>query len=812
MDSQNWRDLPPQGMDIIAAVADAVKSGRGLESILDNIIDLVLEIMSAEACSIWLYERGALRLKAGRGLNMAAADASSIELGDGVTGRVGLHREPIAISDVREDNRFKPIPELGNEAYMSILSVPMTDQDRLVGVLNVRTVEPYSYTETEMKFATYIAAQLVGAIRNTQLYEEVIKGFREIAIIHLVSEIINSVRDIDEMTAVIARTCAEHLSTRGCVLRMLDPATGLLEIKGSHGVPASAAAAAALRIGEGLAGKCAAEKRAILRKDLLNDPGEFADALGLGMKSAICAPLVVKDRVVGTLGVFDKLPEDGGEPISFEEEDAGLVTIIANQAAMAIENARLYAEKDARISELQLLLEISNIMRGTLDFESLLYIILTSVTMSQGFGFNRALLFLHDEKSGTLKGEMAVGPLRAADASRHWHSFTPKGKTLQEVVLEYGKFNREAGFEIDMLVKKMSVPVKPDKGALARTVLERTSFNVADYNPAEGGEEAALAAMGFSTFATVPLIAREKVVGIMVVDNLVTRAPITDEQLEFVQLFANQAASVLETSRLYKNIEQANRRLVDARELLVRSRTLATLGEFSAGIAHELRNPLVSIGGFARRLARKLPPDSEEARHARIIFNEVEGMEKILSQILEFVGGAKTETQQVDIIGVFEQVFVLLHDAINSKNISVNTDFDERARTLLVDEVQMRQLFINLIKNAVEAMKGEGGSLRVKTTLMETEEGGVGLEISDTGVGISSEDLEHVFDPFFTRKSTGTGLGLSVCARIVEGNHGGKMFIDSRKGEGTSVLIWLPPETLAGGESGGGRGPLSENG
>ncbi|MFH1537711.1 MAG: ATP-binding protein, partial [bacterium] len=353
-----------------------------------------------------------------------------------------------------------------------------------------------------------------------------------------------------------------------------------------------------------------------------------------------------------------------------------------------------------------------------------------------------------------------------------------------------------AGFEVDGLVKEVSVDVQKDSGVLARTVREKKSYLEEKYAaPGNSSEREFFKALGLSSFAVVPLVARDRVVGAIMVDNLATREAITRDDLTFLMLFANQAASAIEMARAYKYLEMTNRELTDARDLLVRHKTLATLGEFSAGVAHELRNPLVSIGGFARRLIRSLPPDSDARNYARIISTEVEGLEQILSQILDFVAGVKPRKKKVDMNVLLEHVLQLFRKNIESAGIRVETELDEAARYLVVDEVQMRQLFINLVKNAVEAMP-EGGKLNVRSACIGNEDAGVGFEVSDTGHGIAPEDMEKVFTPFFTRKDKGMGLGLSISSRIVEGNHGGRMFLDSKRGQGTSVLVWLPLSTL----------------
>lgn len=787
-------------VDTMTALARALQSSRAPDAILEDAIRIICETLSLDASAVFFYEDGVLRLRAALGLEVTGMEIT-LNLGEGITGHAALQRTPIVVDDLREDERVKFFPQIGDDRYLSMISVPMLDEDKLVGVLNVSVRGPRPFSDDEVKFVSFVAGQLVVAIRNAQLYEEVAHGFREMTILHQVGQIVNSVLDLDELFTIITRTCAEYLSTRGSILRLVDEEKGTLDVKGLYGVDPNRVLDWSVKIGDGIAGRVAKEGRPMISRNVADDPRYF-DTTGLGIRSVVCVPLISKGRIIGTLGVFDKKSGLHAEPLPFDDADLGLVSTIGNQVAIAIENARLYKqarrlseEKDLKIRELNLLLEITKVMRSTLDLEETLYVILTSVTMGQGLGFNRAALFLMDESRQGLSGKMAVGPRTPEEASKTWAAVDTKGKSLQEIVIEYGHFNMHAGFEIDREIKGVFVPVREGGGLLSRTVTERRSFNVKHYNVPEEGEEGILARLGFESFAVVPLSAKDRVIGVMVVDNLVTGEKITEEDVTFLQLFANQAAAAIEMARVYKNLELTNRRLVSARDLVVRTKTLATLGEFSAGVAHELRNPLVSIGGFANRLQNRLPEDSREAKYARIIATEVERLEKILSQILDFVGGQKTVRKQVDVVLMLEEIPLLFSEQMERNNVRLETHFDDRVRALWVDEVQMRQVFINLVKNAVEAMAEKGGMLRLRSTLME-DGGGVGFEVSDTGKGISSEDLEHVFDPFFTKKTTGTGLGLSVSSRIVETNHEGRIFIDSKEGKGTSVLVWLPTSAI----------------
>lgn len=788
-------------MDIVSRVVNALQYSRDLPTVMHDIIELVIEVMEVQACTIHLVEEEGICVAASGGVD--PENCECIKPGAGPDGIAADTCHPCEVVDFDIETGMSRPAGAVFEQFRSMLSMPMMDGNNMLGVLSIYKNSAYKYSDQERIFLSFVATQLVGTIRNTQLYEEVIRGFREMTTIHQVGQILNSVLEMEELLPTIARTCADHMSARGCVLRMLDENSQNLIVQVGYGFPEWFNLRYEVGIDEGTAGEVFQTGAPVVRN---GGPTWVVPSFGAPedvMESVICVPIVIKGTPRGTLCVFGKESSFSDSRAEFQESEAGLVMMIASQVALALENARLFEsskmlaeEKDTRIKELSLLLEITNIMRSSLDFEELLYIILTSVTMGEGLGFNRAALFLTQDGGRILEGRMAVGPMDPESADKHWHAIEPKGKTLSDLVREWGQFNMTAGFKIDKIIKKSRIPVLPERGILARTVIERTSFNVVDYRPEPGSEEAVLSEVGFTSFATVPLMAQDHPVGVIVVDNLITKNPIDEDDVQFLKLFANQAATTIEISQVYKNLETTNRRLVDARDLLVRTKTLATLGEFSAGVAHELRNPLVSIGGFAKRLVKMLGSESKEARYASIISREVEGMEKILGQILEFVGGAKPDFSNVDVSNLIEQVLILFNELIVGAGIKVETVYDDRVRNIHVDEVQMRQLFINLIKNAIEAMRSSGGELKITSAMVEGEDGGIGFEISDTGVGIPEEDISHIFDPFFTKKDTGTGLGLPICSRIVETNHGGRIFVDSKLGQGTSIYIWLPQDVL----------------
>ncbi len=203
-------------------------------------------------------------------------------------------------------------------------------------------------------------------------------------------------------------------------------------------------------------------------------------------------------------------------------------------------------------AELWLLYEISNAMRTTLELEQILYIILTAVTSHEGLGFNRAMLFLVNKKDGALEGKMGIGPHSIDEATRIWKSIEEKKMALEDLINAYDNFKRDPNSKLHNLVKSMRIPLDESQGVLALTVLEGMLFEVLTEEARQRVDDKYLQALGMQYFVTVPLKAKDKVVGIIAVDNIFTQKPITKSDTGLLSLFANHAGLAIENSRLYE--------------------------------------------------------------------------------------------------------------------------------------------------------------------------------------------------------------------------------------------------------------------
>jgi two-component system sensor histidine kinase HydH len=217
-----------------------------------------------------------------------------------------------------------------------------------------------------------------------------------------------------------------------------------------------------------------------------------------------------------------------------------------------------------------------------------------------------------------------------------------------------------------------------------------------------------------------------------------------------------------------------------------RSERLASIGKLAAGVAHEIRNPLSSIKGFAtyfRERYRNVPKDQKTAE---IMIQEVERLNRVIGQLLEFAHPMDIHIKPTSLQTLVQGSLKLIEGDLHRKDLQVNVGIASDIPEVIIDPDKFKQVFLNLFLNAIDAMK-KGDTLTVEAR-RAADTRGVQITISDTGRGIKEEELPHIFDPYFTTKSSGTGLGLAIVHKIIE-SHKGKIRVDSRTGIGTRVTI-----------------------
>ena len=251
-------------------------------------------------------------------------------------------------------------------------------------------------------------------------------------------------------------------------------------------------------------------------------------------------------------------------------------------------------------------------------------------------------------------------------------------------------------------------------------------------------------------------------------------------------LLKDDSGKLLGSVLLFKDLSEVRA----LRKEIARNQRLATVGRLAAGVAHEIRNPLSSIKGFATYFKERYQDAPEDLHIADIMIQEVDRLNRVVGQLLEFARPVTISKRPLNLKTFVANSLKLVERQAAEKTVRIQTTLADIAETVPVDPDKMNQVLLNLYLNAIESMEEGGGSLSVTLTA-DNPARQVAIGIADTGSGIREQDLGHIFDPYFTTKAAGTGLGLAIAQKIIEG-HGGAIRISSNPGSGTTVTIVLP--------------------
>lgn len=461
-----------------------------------------------------------------------------------------------------------------------------------------------------------------------------------------------------------------------------------------------------------------------------------------------------------------------------------------------IEHEKLLIESTLQCNQAELNLknEISQLLLSTRDLHEILHMILVAATANEALGFNRAFLFLMKEADTCLEGMVATGALTIDEAYQTWARMAREPQTLAEIFQSHKRNLSSHDAGITSLVRQMKIPLTTRDSIFTRAVFQQQSFNVRVTAELSVFDRSVLECLGVVPFVLVPLISRGCTLGVLIADNFVTGKSIGEEDVVRLRAFANHASLAIENSRLYESLKEkvaelsrANQELSANRDKLIRYERLSVVGEMAAKIAHDIRNPMTAIGGFARRMLKKASADSASNSYLQIIVYEVDRLEKILSDILSFSKPAAPRLKPVDLNQLITETYAIMGPELEQHQITVARELDPLLPPVALDRDQVERVLINLIKNAIEAMP-EGGAI---TTITQLEGQWARIETADTGPGIAEEDMAKIFEPFYTSKATGSGLGLTLAAQIIS-SHGGAMDVVRREPGGTAVIIRLP--------------------
>jgi signal transduction histidine kinase len=284
---------------------------------------------------------------------------------------------------------------------------------------------------------------------------------------------------------------------------------------------------------------------------------------------------------------------------------------------------------------------------------------------------------------------------------------------------------------------------------------------------------------------SIPLTSKGNLIGMINLSQKLPPETYTREDVEWLSTLANQSAVALENRRLSEALKKS-------KSHMQRADRLASLGTLTAALAHEIRNPLVAVKTFTQLLPERF--DDEEFRNhfLRIVSGEVDRISTLINELLEFARPSDPKVEAEDVNTILDSIILLVSSGTKKKHIHIVKDFSTNLPPALIDREQIKQVFLNLLINAIDATE-ENGKIIIKTRphIKSNQESYIQIEFTDTGCGIPAEYLESIFNPFFTTKHKGSGLGLSISNQIIQ-EHKGYIDVESQLNKGSSFYVNLP--------------------
>jgi len=577
---------------------------------------------------------------------------------------------------------------------------------------------------------------MIGESRRTNLPNEK-ENFRakEINALLEISKAIASGLYLEDVLRLIVTVTANLMDSKICSLWILDEKDQKLNLKATQSISEEYLKERSLAIGEGVVGHVALYNQPMAIPNVLEEPlyKEKELAKKEGLVSMLSVPMCIKDRVIGVINCYTSYPH------SFSKSEEEMLTTVANQAALCIENSGLME---------------------TLDIQEILRLVLEGVT--KNIGFDRARLYLINEKKNLLECKMAVG----IDEER---------------------------------IKGITLPLDPEDSVVGRSIFEKQPFIVPDASTDPRVNPILKEKFNLHSLLVIPLMAKEKALGAIAADFVDPNKNITKEALESVMVFAQQAGLAIHNAFMYQELktfsqqmeEKIQKTTADLRKTeaqLIRSEKLAALGQLAAGIAHEIRNPLTSINILIHSLTKNFPSEDSHREDLNVIEEEIDRINQILDRFLRFAKPAPPLLERTEVASIFEETLQLIRPRMEKQRVHVQKELQDLPM-ILMDREQIKQVALNLLLNAVQAMP-KGGTLMLRG--QNSKDGQwITISIQDSGVGVPNEDMNKLFDPFFSTKEGGIGLGLSIAHRIIDQHHG-KIEVESDPGKGTLFTIWLP--------------------
>jgi signal transduction histidine kinase/putative methionine-R-sulfoxide reductase with GAF domain/CheY-like chemotaxis protein len=745
-------------MTTLYGVSAVLQSESNINVMLDKVLIAIREYLHFTAAAIYIIDDKSHNL---RPLVVNALDSKQVtdKLAFGtvktVSEKVALSGDSLIIEDFRVETDTRPsFPRL-----LSEMAVPVKSGNRTTGVLTVGSQSKCAFGEMHENFLKALSAQIALAMERSRLFEQERERGLKLNTIFEFSKKLSKSLNVQEVIKIAADSIRDAFRYQLVAIFLLDQVnrryyTGYQASLSDKKLPSDFT----IDEGCGLVGAAIKSRKTIYCPDVLSEPDYV---LGIdAVKSEVCIPILVGDKILGVLDV-ESMEFDG-----FTAEDKSTLEALADIMAVAIDNSYLFEESIKKAERLSLIDNINKAISATLDLDSFFRVVARAVADNAGYRW--ASLVVPEGDSFIFKA-----------------GYTPKS---------VGIISTEA--TLDMLAGRL-------KSVIESGIPEFVPFSqLASLGVPEKLQSVVDA--GIRNLALFPIGDETRTEAIMIVGSAHSD-DFSSQELQLLKDLAVHLRIAWQNAQLYKELKTAYNQLQDAQERIVQTEKLRALGEMSSGVVHDFNNILAAILGRLQIISKRLD-NYEDWSGREFLQNNLDLIEKaandgshILSRISEFTKKKPSEKfVEVHLDQIIADTVELTrprwHDQALAKGKSIDMVFHHDGDLLTTGSPsELREVFINLINNAVDAINGDA-RITIDAGISSNNE--ILIAIEDTGIGMSAETRKKIFEPFFTTKGDGgTGLGLSVTYGIIT-RHKGTINVESELGRGTKFTILLPIRKL----------------